>query len=264
MRRPAPELLFAAIALVGITLWYGYQPADKCKPSGLLGHGLGIVGFLLMLSAETLYTLRKRLRGFPRGQMSTWLQWHVFSGIVGAYLVLLHSAGKFNGLAGLLTLLTIIMVISGFVGRFIYTAVPRTLDGVEVAARELEERIAGTNRQLHALGLPLWGTPALGVAADLPASGWQLVLGRTWLRWQQQRRLRRALRNLQVVSRPKSAQLQQLLVERYRLQLQVNSLAATRDLLALWHLFHVPLGVVLFTLAFIHIGAALFYATWWQ
>ena len=35
----------------------------------------------------------------------------------------------------------------------------------------------------------------------------------------------------------------------------------TRRLLALWHVFHVPLGVALFTLAFIHIGAALYYAT---
>jgi hypothetical protein len=33
-----------------------------------------------------------------------------------------------------------------------------------------------------------------------------------------------------------------------------------RRLLSLWHLFHIPLGLVLFTLAFIHVGGALYYA----
>jgi len=34
-----------------------------------------------------------------------------------------------------------------------------------------------------------------------------------------------------------------------------------RRLLALWHMFHVPLSGVLFTLAGIHIVAAMYYAT---
>jgi len=32
-------------------------------------------------------------------------------------------------------------------------------------------------------------------------------------------------------------------------------------LLALWHSVHIPLGLTLFTAAFIHIGAAIYYAT---
>ena len=47
-------------------------------------------------------------------------------------MVLLHSSWKFNGLAGATTLLTIIIVISGFIGRYIYTQIPRTLEGVEI------------------------------------------------------------------------------------------------------------------------------------
>ena len=48
-----------------------------------------------------LYSLRKRLPNFHWGRMSTWLQVHVVTGLVGAYLVLLHAAWKFNGLARL-------------------------------------------------------------------------------------------------------------------------------------------------------------------
>ena len=78
----------------------------------------------------------------------------------------------------------------------------------------------------------------------------------------QRRRLRHAVRALGGADRRRTAQLESLLAERYRLLLQIHSLAATRRLLALWHTLHVPLGAVVFTLAFVHVGAALYYATW--
>lgn len=258
-RRPAYELWLAMIAVLGITALYVFvvRSGISNKSSSLLGHGLGVVGFLMMLSTETLYTLRKRLRRFTLGQMSTWLQWHIFTGIVGPYLVLLHSAGKFHGLAGVVTWLTVLMVISGFVGRYIYTAAPRTLDGLEVGVQELEQQVALTDRRLQALSEPA----RQALATEAPPRGWLVVLARPWLRWRQRRRLRRALQHLSAAERSHAAQLEALLAERYRLEQQIHSLAATRRLLALWHVLHVPLGGVLFSLAFIHIGAALYYAT---
>lgn len=146
--------------------------------SELFGHGLGIAGFVLMMMTETLYSLRKRSRSVRWGRMSAWLQFHIFTGLVGPYMVLLHTSWKFNGLAGATTLFTVIIVISGFVGRYIYTRVPRTLDGLEIEG-------------------------ALSEAA----------------------------------------------------------LRQTRRLLALWHTIHIPIGMVLFVSAFVHISAALYYAT---
>ena len=73
--------------------------------------------------------------------------------------------------------------------------------------------------------------------------------------------MRRALRHFRGANRVPANQLQRLLAERYRLHLQIHSLTATRRLLGVWHALHVPLGGVLFVLAFIHIGAALYYAT---
>jgi hypothetical protein len=146
--------------------------------SELFGHGIGIFGFVLMLMTETLYSLRKRSRSARWGRMSGWLQFHIFTGLVGPYMVLLHTSWKFNGLAGVSTLFTVIIVVSGFIGRYIYTRVPRTLDGLEIEG-------------------------ALSDAA-----------------------LRQA-----------------------------------RRLLALWHTVHIPIGMALFVSAFVHIGAALYYAT---
>jgi hypothetical protein len=49
--------------------------------------------------------------------------------------------------------------------------------------------------------------------------------------------------------------------ERELLRRQVGSLARMRRTLAIWHTVHIPLGMALFTAAFIHIGAAIYYAT---
>jgi hypothetical protein len=249
------------VAIVIITVAYALLAHSGVpQPSGFVGHSLGGVGFLLMLSTETMYSLRKRWPGFAHGRMSTWLQVHIFTGIVGPYLVLLHSAGRFQGVAGVLTVLTLIIVASGFVGRYIYTAVPRTLDGAEVSARELEDRISSADRELQELGLAA-GEGLAELANAAPPRGWTVVLARPWLRWQHRQRVRRALRPLRRENRAQSARLEQLLEERHQVQMQIASLATTRRMLAVWHVVHLPLGGMLFTLAFIHIGGALYYAT---
>jgi hypothetical protein len=258
----AYELILALLAIAGITAAYmGLAQDGVPQPSSFWGHSLGIVGFLMMLSTETLYSLRKRIPGFHLGRMSLWLQAHIFTGLVGAYLVILHSALKFNGLAGVLTLLTVVAVVSGIIGRYIYTAVPRTLDGLEVAFADLEERLARADRQLQKLGGERLRQAALLAATPVSRTGWFIVLARPFLRSRQQRRWRHLLQKLDDTSRAQAEQLHTVLADRQRLQMQVDSWDATRRLLALWHMFHVPLSGALFALAFIHIVAALYYGT---
>jgi hypothetical protein len=167
--------IFLSTGGYGLVLFFTRQipPARE-----LFGHGLGILGFIFMLMTETLYSLRKRSRSVRWGRMSTWLQLHIFTGLVGPYMVLLHTSWKFNGIAGVTTLLTVIIVFSGFIGRYIFTRIPRTLDGLE---------IEGTLSQ--------------------------------------------------------------------------EALKRARRLMALWHTIHIPIGMALFVSAFVHIGAALYYAT---
>lgn len=251
------ELLSALIVVLAISGVYAWVARGGVpRPGGVVGHALGVVGFVLMLCTETLYTLRKRLRFFHVGSMNAWLRCHIFTGIVGPYLVLLHSAGKTNGLAGVALLLTVVMVLSGFVGRYIYTAAPRTLDGAEIQAQELEGQIADANRQLRALGVE-----PLEASSAEPVGGWRQVLGRRLLRARRERHLQRAVDRLKIAHPAHAARLETLLAQRYRLQVQVQRLVGARRLLAWWHLFHIPLGAVLFTLAFIHAAAALYYST---
>jgi len=181
MLRGNRELWLAFLAMIIITGLYGLVvifTREILPASELFGHGMGIVGFVFMLMTETLYSLRKRSRSVKWGKMSNWLQFHIFTGLVGPYMVLLHTSWKFNGIAGVTTLFTVIIVLSGFIGRYIFTRIPRTMDGLE---------IEGTLSQ--------------------------------------------------------------------------EALKQARRLMALWHTIHIPIGMALFVSAFVHIGAALYYAT---
>jgi hypothetical protein len=129
------ELWMAMIAsylVAGLYAYVMYVTGAIPAAGELFGHTLGILGFFLMILTETLYSLRKRSRTVRWGRMSEWLQFHIFTGLVGPFMVFLHTSWKFNGLAGVVTLLTLIVVISGFIGRYIYTRIPRTSDGIEL------------------------------------------------------------------------------------------------------------------------------------
>jgi len=213
-----------------------------------------------MLGAQTLYTLRKRLHGFNRGRMSAWLQSHIFLGLVGAFLALLHTAGKFNGLAGCAAATTVIMIVSGFVGRYIYTAAPRTLEGVEIDARELMKRFADIEHRLHSMGVRFASVDIRAINFDVETPSWIIVFARPLLQWSQRRRVRRFVHRLPQVTNVSALELSRLLTDRYELQLDIGSIATTRNWISWWHVLHVPLSWTLFTLAIVHIFAAIRYS----
>lgn len=269
MLRGFRELWLAFLAVILITIFYllmvtllGGIPAA----SDFFGHSLGVLGFLLMLMTETLYTLRKRSRRARWGRISSWLQFHIFTGLVGPYLVLLHTSWKFNGLAGIVMLMTAIVVASGFFGRYIYTAIPRSVDGAELEVLELEQRLDAAESDVDRW---LAARPDLAPAltrrvrhlAALPESNFALLIGRPFADWRDRMDWWFTKRKLDRSQRVQMEQLQALLERRRRLYRQVATMAQARRFLATWHAVHIPLGVALFTAAFIHIGAALYFAT---
>ncbi len=252
----ALSIMAAVTGLYALTLRHGL-PA----PVSAVGQLLGISGFVLMLATETLYSLRKHLRRFHAGRMSTWLHAHVVTGLVGSYLIMLHSAGKYHGLAGVALLLTAVAVLSGFIGRYLYTSVPRTLDGNELGVQELLQRSALAEQQLQELGLDVFTLPALAELVEPPDSGLDILWGGLYLiRWRHRRQVRLAMITLQLDRSPQAPRIEALLNDCFLLHLKIRNLAAARRLLALWHVFHVPLSVALLMLATIHICAAIYYA----
>jgi hypothetical protein len=265
MQSKSRELIFALIAAVFITLAYLFMQIayGRIPPAAsFYGHSMGVLGFILMLMTETLYSLRKRSRNARWGKMADWLEFHIFTGLIGPYLVLLHSSWRFNGLAGVLMLFTILIVASGFVGRYIYTSIPRSTSGEELSMEELEVLVAQTESDLARLEHPRtvaqgeWATVG---AAQIKTRGptvkqWWGEVQEAVASWQGGKRL-----SAEQLERQKV--LSHLRAQRDRLKRQMSSLAAARRLLSIWHTIHIPLGLTLFLMAFIHVGAAIYYAT---
>jgi hypothetical protein len=164
--------VYALAAIVVVTALYAlaYRQASRFPvPSSLVGHGIGIVGIALMLFAATAYTLRKRRMDARWGSLETWLRLHMVAGLVGPYMVLLHTSMHFYGLAGVTMLLTVVVVGSGLVGRYLYTAVPRV---TEAGAPDALDRLVARYERA--------GAPAadVAVAVAIPAGPSDRFTGR--------------------------------------------------------------------------------------
>lgn len=269
MLRNARELWLALIAIFFITLLYvfvAFQLGGIPAASDFFGHTLGIFGFVLMLMTEFLYSRRKRSKRARWGKMSVWLQFHIFTGIVGPYMVFLHTSFKFNGLAGVVLLFTFVVVLSGFVGRYIYTAVPRTAEGIEIESDQLEMQIQQTEEEIRRwlMAYPetgnelkneitrLAGFRGNAITAIFLRGPFELYAQVSWMQLRQR---------FNFAHRTQIDQLAESLKRRREITQQISVLATARRMLGLWHTIHVPLGVVLFTTATIHIIAAIYYAT---
>jgi hypothetical protein len=260
------ELVAAFVFIVLITGAYAtVSRSGPLGPGTILGHWIGIVGFVLMLMTEILYSLRKQSRYIRWGRMQIWLSVHIFTGIVGPYMVFLHTGFRFAGLAGLVMWLTAIVAASGFVGRYIYTALPRTPAGAEIEVPQLESAIRRVQVELDAWleARPAQWRALASQMADLPVvrgRGLGAFLLQPGLERRYRRQWRHAVRRLDAARRVEAAPLGALLERRRTLLRQIEMLAATRRIMAVWHTMHVPLGLVLFALALLHAVAALYYS----
>jgi hypothetical protein len=152
MSKHRRELGFAGLGIALVTVLYAviYKVTGEFPPaSSALGHTVGIVGTIFMVLSQTAYSVRKQAGNTKWGPMVKWLQSHVMMGLVGPYMVLIHSAGKFNGLAAIAATMTVIVLISGIVGRYLYTAVPREIEGVNPEHLAKAKKALATWRAIH-------------------------------------------------------------------------------------------------------------------
>lgn len=92
---------------------------------GLPGHFIGVVGTVMMF-LTLVYLFKKRVLG-KRGRQNP-LSKHIFYGLMGPSLVVIHSAHKLDSLIGLLTFVAmLVVVLSGIIGRFLFRRVSRSL-----------------------------------------------------------------------------------------------------------------------------------------
>ena len=110
------------------------------KPSGTIGHGLGIIGSLSIIIGVSTYMARKRYRSLSRlGLLKYWLEFHIFLCTLGPVLILFHTSFKFGGLVAVSFWSMVAVFLSGIIGRFIYIQIPRSIEGRELSLNEVRE-----------------------------------------------------------------------------------------------------------------------------
>jgi hypothetical protein len=265
-------LTVTLVMLVGLEGWEyyraplgsrGYLPQHpRLRPSGSVGLTLGIAGLLSMLCTLP-YAARKRWRRLSKlGTVRGWLETHIFFGVVGPVLVTFHTSFKFNGLVSVAYWLMMLVWASGFVGRYLYVRIPKTIRGAELSRADVEQRLDAVRAQLAS-------TPELarrevevfdrGLAAahgDSPGA-LDLFVGELRVR-ARLALLRRHLRGAGVDVDGVNA-LVTLAFERASLARRLAHLERTRRLFELWHVFHRPLVYAMFVIVALHVGVALFF-----
>jgi hypothetical protein len=153
---------------------------ELLRSSGTLGLPYGIVGYVLIF-LNLGYLLRRTFVKWEwMGTLRDWMSMHVFTGVVGCSLILLHSAFSPRGsMGGLAFWALFVVLITGLVGRYIYAHVPRSLQGRELGVEELRRQIEERRAALAARGVGFGAVPAASAPENAPpaAPGLAAALG---------------------------------------------------------------------------------------
>jgi hypothetical protein len=258
------ELKLSLLVCLGLSGTYVvYELVAEPGGGHPFGHWLGIIGTLLMVSTEALYSLRKRTNWLRFGPVRYWLSVHIFTGIVGPFMVLTHSAFEFRGLAGFTMAITAVVVVSGFLGRYLYTAIPHSIAGAAATSADLAAGINEVQQILNQMTEKRSAAVQALVEADARRrrqirGDWALVLLRGWDDWRYRRSLHSQIRRLEKTEKQKLGDIERILNRRRSLERQMRMMQGARRLLSAWHIAHVPMGVVLFGSAAVHIAATVF------
>lgn len=109
------------------------------RPSGTIGLKLGFLG-LAMFLAIFVYPLRKKWGWLGRqGTARHWLDFHVLLGVSAPFVIAFHSSFKFHGFAGIAFWIMLSVSLSGLIGRYLYSQIPRRVNAAEISLTELQD-----------------------------------------------------------------------------------------------------------------------------
>jgi hypothetical protein len=278
----AAALLVAAIGIYGAD--YYLLPLDQrpysdkhelLRPSGSIGIKLGILGTLLFFLIF-LYALRKVIPWLGRyGTARHWMDFHVIAGVTAPIIIAYHASFKFQGIAGIAFWIMLAVALSGIIGRYLYSQIPRSLTAAELSLSELQmgeqelsealvyQSIYSADQLRRALFVPtgehinrIGPLRAVGEMIALDLGMPFRVAG-----------LRRAPNNFAANLRSigglfstgdsEVERVVQLVKQKASLSKRVVFLAQTQKVFHLWHVIHRPFSYAFAVLAIIHIAVVM-------
>ncbi|MDP3857308.1 MAG: hypothetical protein Q8Q73_06030 [Stagnimonas sp.] len=179
------RIVVLGVASVLLLAWLGFLLHRSPRfPGSDLGSAFGIAAAVLMLM-PLAYTLVKRVpwihdRITPYVSMQSWMSLHVYAGIFGPLLAIIHTGHKFDSPLGVaLTAVLLLVVVSGLAVRYLLTYVSHDIKDklllLQTARGDLDcawgvlEKSAATASLLPKPSAFVTVLASLGLA--LPASG---------------------------------------------------------------------------------------------
>lgn len=246
------RVVVGGLTALMLLLWLGFLVHRSPRfPGSFAGSLLGISAALLML-VPLAYSVAKRVR-FVRSRVTarislrTFLAWHIYAGVLGPILALLHTGHRFVSPLGIaLTATMLIVALSGFIGRYLLRMIgeeARDRRSLRDSLREEYARVALALRagpEQAALLMPFAGS----------VRGWvgRLFMARdddaAVVRWP----ALRALRIAEALSDVEHA---------------VETQETFKRWFSRWLRIHIVLTVALYLLLALHIAAGLYFGLRW-
>ena len=247
-----------------------YHPDhENFKAGGLYGHGLGIVGTLLILIGVVMYLIRKRYKSLARwGRLKYWLEFHIFLCSLGPVMILFHTAFKFGGIVSIAFWSMVAVVVSGVIGRYIYIQIPRSIEGRELSLNEIQESkidieaILSDSYQLNATS-----QSAITASLQIPSqsdnsslltgfvkrifdnrrkiSGIKKTLKQNNLAWRDIRKVTRLVKNEMAINK------------------KIERLQSMQKLFKYWHVAHMPFAIIMLIIVVVHVAITLAFGYTW-
>lgn len=235
----------AALISLLLVLWLGFVRHSSPRFAGSLAGGLLAVAGTLFMLVPLVYSIIKRVgplkrRVTKRVGMATLLTIHVYAGLVGPILVLLHTGHKFDSFIGIaLTAMTLIVATSGYVGRYLMTRVGRHIG-------EQKRLLAGLEAQYRYY------------TAELAARPEQQALVRRYAHWWSRLTARASDGDLVVPAR-----VVEVTHSMAEVEASINAHESFKRLFTGWLKLHLVLSFILYTILALHIYAALHFGIRW-
>lgn len=241
------------------------------KPSGLIGHGLGIIGSLMMILGVSSYMIRKRVRRFVRlGFLKYWLEIHIFLCSVGPILVLYHTTFKFGGIVAVSFWSMIAVVVSGVIGRFIYIQIPRSIQGQEYSLDELKSLDQDYSNRLKAefglddiliTKLEHFNKIQIHKKTNFLSIG-GLIIKDHYINKKLIKELKKELISRKIESSKVKAIIK-LCNSKLILSRRINLLHSVHKIFKYWHIIHLPFAIIMLIIMLVHVTVAVTFGYTW-
>lgn len=244
----------------------------ELRPAGKLGLIYGIIGSAMMI-IMLVYTIRKRTGVLgKRPRLRSYLNFHIYLGILGPLFITLHTSFKVQGLVAISYWSMVAVALSGFFGRFLYQQIPRNINDQELSLKQIEDSIHKTGVALKergkifedghkALNSLLSKAYSRGNKGALSAIIYLMLLNlfSPFMR----SKYRRTVRRIVPITGTQYNELFDAARRQAILGMQVSILADVQKMFHYWHVIHKPFAIIMYIIMGIHIGVALWTGYGW-